>query len=187
MICFDHLALSDDILTALRELNIDYVFQPIFEKDKKTVYAWEALMRPVNLTVTDLISKYQGVDKLHVIEVATFFGAMQAYFMRGYTERVAINCDDARIPDNEGNQPVDQPVFADGANAYFSTLPIKKMVEYMKKANVPLHTGSRFLPNTASGESRRMIGWTILAVSFRRAARRFLILAAAAVYWVSQG
>ena len=91
MICFDHLALSDDILTALRELNIDYVFQPIFEKDKKTVYAWEALMRPVNLTVTDLISKYQGVDKLHVIEVATFFGAMQAYFLRGYQERVALN------------------------------------------------------------------------------------------------
>ena len=52
-------------------------------------------------------------------------------------ERVAINCDDGRIPDNEGNQPVDQPVFADGANAYFSTLPIKKMVEYMKNANIP--------------------------------------------------
>lgn len=52
-------------------------------------------------------------------------------------ERVAINCDDARIPDNEGNSPVDQPVFADGAPAYFSTLPIKKMVEYMKAANVP--------------------------------------------------
>ena len=52
-------------------------------------------------------------------------------------ERVAINCDDGRIPDNEGNQPVDQPVFADGAAAYFSTLPIKKMVEYMKAANVP--------------------------------------------------
>lgn len=52
-------------------------------------------------------------------------------------ERVAINCDDARIPDNEGNSPVDQPVFADGAAAYFSTLPIKKMVEYMKAANIP--------------------------------------------------
>ena len=48
-------------------------------------------MRPVNLTVTDLIAKYQGVDKLHVIEVATFFGAMQAYFLRGYQEKVAIN------------------------------------------------------------------------------------------------
>lgn len=91
MICFDHLALSEDILKALRELNIDYVFQPIFEKDKKTVYAWEALMRPQKLTVTDLIAQYQGSDKLHVIEVATFFGAMQAYFLRGYTEKVAIN------------------------------------------------------------------------------------------------
>ena len=52
-------------------------------------------------------------------------------------ERVAINCDDGRIPDNEGNQPVDQPVMADGPAAYFSSLPIKKMVEYMKAANVP--------------------------------------------------
>ena len=52
-------------------------------------------------------------------------------------ERVGINCDDGRIPDNEGNQPVDQPIFADGPAAYFSTLPIKKMVDYMKKANVP--------------------------------------------------
>lgn len=52
-------------------------------------------------------------------------------------ERVGINCDDGRIPDNEGNQPVDQPIFADGPAAYFSTLPIKKMVEYIKKANVP--------------------------------------------------
>ncbi|MBR4462547.1 MAG: pyroglutamyl-peptidase I [Erysipelotrichaceae bacterium] len=52
-------------------------------------------------------------------------------------ERIGINCDDGRIPDNEGNQPVDQPVRADGPAAYFSTLPIKKMVEYMKAANVP--------------------------------------------------
>ncbi|MBQ6560494.1 MAG: pyroglutamyl-peptidase I [Erysipelotrichaceae bacterium] len=52
-------------------------------------------------------------------------------------ERIGINCDDGRIPDNEGNQPVDQPVMADGPAAYFSTLPIKKMVEYMKAANVP--------------------------------------------------
>ena len=52
-------------------------------------------------------------------------------------ERIGINCDDGRIPDNEGNQPVDQPIKADGPAAYFSTLPIKKMVEYMKAANVP--------------------------------------------------
>ena len=91
MISFDHLRLHTDILQALRELSINYVFQPIFRPDGKTVYAWEALMRPTEMTVTDLIADYTKKDKLHVLEVATFFGAMQAYFLRGYEERVAIN------------------------------------------------------------------------------------------------
>ena len=91
MINFDHLPLDPDILKALRELSINYVFQPIFLPDGKTVYAWEALMRPANMTVTDLIAEYAKQDKLHVLEVATFFGAMQAYFLRGYKQRVAIN------------------------------------------------------------------------------------------------
>ena len=52
-------------------------------------------------------------------------------------ERVAINADDARIPDNEGKQPIDVKIFEDGENAYFATLPIKAMVEEAKKAGVP--------------------------------------------------
>lgn len=52
-------------------------------------------------------------------------------------ERVAINIDDARIADNEGNQPVDASIYKDGKPAYFSTLPIKAMVEEIKKASVP--------------------------------------------------
>ncbi len=52
-------------------------------------------------------------------------------------ERIAINIDDARIPDNEGNQPVDWPIVPDGGNAYFSNLPIKAMVEAMKKEEIP--------------------------------------------------
>lgn len=52
-------------------------------------------------------------------------------------ERVAINQDDARIPDNEGNQPIDSPIFEDGAPAYFTTLPIKAMVQAIRKAGVP--------------------------------------------------
>lgn len=52
-------------------------------------------------------------------------------------ERVAINIDDARIPDNEGNQPVDQPIFLDGKPAYFSNLPVKTMVEEIKKEGLP--------------------------------------------------
>ena len=91
MINFDHLPLHTDILQALRELSINYVFQPIFRPDGKTVYAWEALMRPTDMTVTDLIADYAKKNKLHVLEVATFFGAMQAYFLREYEEKVAIN------------------------------------------------------------------------------------------------
>ena len=52
-------------------------------------------------------------------------------------ERVAINIDDGRIPDNEGNQPIDRPIFADGAPAYFSTLPVKAMVAEIKAAGLP--------------------------------------------------
>ncbi|HFZ1898106.1 TPA: pyroglutamyl-peptidase I [Serratia marcescens] len=52
-------------------------------------------------------------------------------------ERVAINVDDARIPDNQGQQPVDEPIVAGGPAAYFSTLPIKAMVSSMREAGLP--------------------------------------------------
>jgi pyroglutamyl-peptidase len=52
-------------------------------------------------------------------------------------ERVAINVDDARIPDNAGRQPVDMPVVHSGPAAYFSTLPIKAMLRALEAANVP--------------------------------------------------
>lgn len=52
-------------------------------------------------------------------------------------ERVAINIDDARIPDNRGKQPVDEPIVAQGPAAWFSTLPIKAMVAAMREAGVP--------------------------------------------------
>ncbi len=52
-------------------------------------------------------------------------------------ERVAINVDDFRLVDNEGNQIVDQPVIKDGPVAYFSTLPIKAMVQEMRQAGIP--------------------------------------------------
>lgn len=52
-------------------------------------------------------------------------------------ERVAINIDDARIQDNEGNQPIDLPIFEDGAPAYFTTLPIKAMVQNIRNAGIP--------------------------------------------------
>lgn len=51
-------------------------------------------------------------------------------------ERVAININDARIADNAGNQPLDEPVVATGPAAYFTTLPIKAMMLALIRANI---------------------------------------------------
>ena len=52
-------------------------------------------------------------------------------------ERVAINVQDASIADNAGNTPVDHPVVAGGPDAYFATLPIKKMVAALQARGIP--------------------------------------------------
>lgn len=59
-------------------------------------------------------------------------------------ERVAINLRDARIPDNAGFQPFDEPVVPGGPAAYFSTLPVRAMAEAIQKAGV-----SAMISNTA--------------------------------------
>jgi pyroglutamyl-peptidase len=51
-------------------------------------------------------------------------------------ERIAINVDDARIPDNAGRQPVDVPIVADGPAAYFTTLPIKAMAAAIRAQGI---------------------------------------------------
>lgn len=52
-------------------------------------------------------------------------------------ERVAINIDDCASPDNAGTVRVDLPIRPDGPAAYFSTLPVRRMVEAMRGAGVP--------------------------------------------------
>lgn len=53
------------------------------------------------------------------------------------TERVAINIADGRIPDNDGYQPIDEAIVREGKNAYFSSLPIKNIIEALKMAGTP--------------------------------------------------
>jgi pyroglutamyl-peptidase len=65
-------------------------------------------------------------------------------------ERVAINIDDARIPDNAGRQPVDEPIVDGGPAAYFATLPVKACVAAVRAAGLPAavsHTAGTFLCN----------------------------------------
>jgi pyroglutamyl-peptidase len=52
-------------------------------------------------------------------------------------ERVAINCVDARIPDNAGKRPVDEEVIPGAPAAYFTTLPVKAALEALRTAGIP--------------------------------------------------
>lgn len=52
-------------------------------------------------------------------------------------EVIAINLQEARIPDNAGNQPVNIPVVPGGPAAYFTTVPIRKMVNAINAAGIP--------------------------------------------------
>ena len=108
------------------------------------------------LEAVKLVGKVDGVDIIK-LEVPTVFGRAveivtaaidehkpDAVLCVGQAggrpdltpERVAINVDDARIPDNGGNQPVDIPVVAGGPAAYFSTLPIKAMAAKIREAGL---------------------------------------------------
>lgn len=52
-------------------------------------------------------------------------------------ERIGINIDDARAPDNAGERPVDEAIAPNGPPAYFATLPIKAMAQAVRDAGVP--------------------------------------------------
>jgi pyroglutamyl-peptidase len=86
---------------------------------------------------------------LHAPQLVLALG--QASGRSGFSpERVAINLDDARIPDNAGAQPVDRPIVPRGAAARFTTLPVKAMVAALRAAGYPAevsHSAGTFVCN----------------------------------------
>jgi pyroglutamyl-peptidase len=82
----------------------------------------------------------EAIERLHptlVICVGQAGGRL-----RMGVERVAINTDDARIPDNAGAQPVDEMIAANGPPAYFASIPVKAMVAAMREAGVPVEVSN---------------------------------------------
>jgi pyroglutamyl-peptidase len=57
-------------------------------------------------------------------------------------ERVAINVDDSRLPDNAGWKPVDAAIIPGGPVAYWSTLPVKAIVRALRRQGVPASVSS---------------------------------------------
>ena len=111
--------------------------------------AWEAVKamkdtiagaESVKMQIPTVVGK--SIEKIHQkmkeLQPDLVISVGQAGGRFGVTpERVAINVTDARIPDNEGNQPIDEPIFSDGPAAYFSNLPVKAMVQAIKDAGYP--------------------------------------------------
>ncbi len=111
--------------------------------------AWEAVKvikdeiagaQVIKMQIPTVVNK--SIEKIHEkmaeINPDIVISVGQAGGRFGVTpERVAINITDARIPDNEGNQPIDIPIFEDGDTAYFSNLPVKAMVQAIKDAGYP--------------------------------------------------
>ncbi len=111
--------------------------------------SWEAVR-----LLEDTIGEY----RLHKLMLPTLFGVAadvlweaaqslqpdviisvgQAGGRSGITpEVIGINLREARIPDNSGNQPVNQPVAADGPAAYFATIPVREMIAAMNADGIP--------------------------------------------------
>ena len=75
-------------------------------------------------------------------------------------ERVGINIDDFSIKDNDGNQICDEPIFADGPDAYFLNLQVKKMVERIQDRKIPAavsNTAGTFVCNHVAYGTRYLI------------------------------
>ncbi|HHI00138.1 MAG TPA: pyroglutamyl-peptidase I [Thermococcus litoralis] len=67
-------------------------------------------------------------------------------------ERVAINIMDARMEDNEGYKPEDEPIFENAPAAYFATIPVKRVVKALRENKIPAmvsNTAGTYVCNTA--------------------------------------
>lgn len=88
------------------------------------------VVRGKSLTV--LQSYLKELEPAYVVAIGQAAGRMAVN-----VERVGINVDDFRIPDNEGNQPLGEPIVSDGPVAYWATLPVKQIVADMHNKGIP--------------------------------------------------
>ncbi len=95
----------------------------IVAKEIPTIYGKSADV------VQEMIEKIEPDVVLHIGQASGTHGIR--------VERVALNIDDARIEDNEGNQPIDEIIAKDGPVAYWTTLPTRDIVESVKEAGIP--------------------------------------------------
>jgi pyroglutamyl-peptidase len=81
-------------------------------------------------------------------------------------ERIAVNVFDFPDPDNDGAQPVDEPIEPDGPAAYFTALPARQIVEAWRAAGIPGYlsdTAGTYLCNAAMYVALHLTGGSLPA------------------------
>ncbi len=96
----------------------------------------EVITASLPVVFHESIGKLNSLMDLHMPDIVLCVGQAGGRSLFSI-ERVAINIDDARIPDNNGNAPIDEPIVPGGPDAFFSTLPIKRIVDVLKKNGIP--------------------------------------------------
>lgn len=82
--------ISERTKSIFEKYDVDFVFQPIFSKFE-TIVGYEALMRPKGKSILAFIEEMKQSNRLHELEILTFFGATHAYQKRGYDTLLSIN------------------------------------------------------------------------------------------------
>ena len=73
MVDYSIFPLDEEIKDKLAKLEISYAFQPIFYPNGRDIYAYEALMRPKNIGVMDLIEEFGIKNDLHTLDSMPMF------------------------------------------------------------------------------------------------------------------
>lgn len=106
------------------------------KKMKDQIAGAEIVKVQIPTVFRDSINKLEQAIEMEKPDITLCIGQAGGRYELS-VERVAINVDDARIPDNKDNQPIDKAIYEDGQNAYFAKLPIKTMVKNAKDNNIP--------------------------------------------------
>lgn len=101
------------------------------------------------VTFTGAAAQLRELIAVHGPDVVIAAGLAGGRPMIGI-ERIAVNLVDARIPDNDGQQPIDQPSIAGAPAAAFATLPVKAIAAAIGAAGIPAevsHSAGTFVCN----------------------------------------
>lgn len=100
----------------------------------KGITTVDTMVLPVTFDFfSDFIKKVHDKNYDYILHLGQAGGRNKVTF-----EKVAINYMDARIPDNQGNQPVGEPIIGQGADGIFTTLPVRELVLALQSKRYPV-------------------------------------------------